>query len=73
VSISTSGAVDEVRLYPENALVVTNAYEPGVGVITSSDANDIVSYYYYDTFNRLKEIKDNKGNLLKTFKYHYKD
>jgi YD repeat-containing protein len=30
-----------------------------------------VTYYYYDGFGRLKWIKDQDGNIIKTFQYHY--
>lgn len=71
-SISLTGQVDEVRFHPSNSLMSTYAYNPGVGVTSVTDPNNVTSYYFYDDFNRLKAIKDDKGKVLKTFQYHYK-
>ncbi len=45
-------------------------YEPLVGVSAITDPNNFTTLYYYDGFNRLKEIKDHKGNLLQSFTYN---
>jgi YD repeat-containing protein len=70
-SISGSGLIDEVRLYPEKAQMTTYTYAPLVGVTSSCDASNKVTYYEYDGFGRLKLIRDINGNILKTFKYQY--
>jgi len=70
-SISGSGLIDEVRLYPEKAQMTTYTYTPLVGMTSSCDASNKVTYYEYDGFGRLKLIRDINGNILKTFKYQY--
>lgn len=70
-TISLTGQVDEVRLYPQGALMTTYSYKPGVGVIHIADVNNQISTYEYDTFNRPHVIKDDAGKIVKQFKYNY--
>ncbi|HVY74702.1 MAG TPA: RHS repeat domain-containing protein, partial [Puia sp.] len=72
VTISGTGNIDELRLYPANAQMTTYTYSPLIGVTASSDANGRLTTYQYDSFNRLVSIKDQDGNILKTVQYHYK-
>ncbi len=71
VTISGSGYIDEVRLFPQGSLMTTFTYQPLVGITSQSDANNKTIYYEYDTFLRLKAIKDQENNILKTFEYKY--
>jgi hypothetical protein len=71
LTISGSGYIDELRLYPSTALMTTYTYSPLVGMTTSCDADNKVTYYFYDAYQRLKRIKDQDGNIIKTFQYHY--
>jgi hypothetical protein len=64
--------IDELRLHPIDAQMVTMTYEPGVGKTSECDANNNVTYLEYDNLNRLRIIRDGKGNVLKTFEYNYK-
>jgi YD repeat-containing protein len=64
--------IDEVRLLPAAAQMTTYTYDPGVGILSSTDSNNVTSYYQYDKFGRLQAIKDNKGNLLRSMRYNYK-
>jgi len=73
VSISGTGNIDEVRLYPSTALMTTYTYSPLVGTTTICDQDNKVSYFFYDGFKRLKWIKDQDGNIIKTFQYHYEN
>jgi len=54
------------------ALVQTYTYMPLVGVTSETDANGRTLYYEYDSFNRLRRIKDKDGNVVKVFDYQYK-
>ncbi len=67
------GLIDEVRIFPPDALITTYTYEIGVGISTSNDARNIVNRYYYDALGRLTCVKDHSGHVLKTFTYHYKN
>jgi YD repeat-containing protein len=54
------------------AQVKTYTYKPLVGISSMTDVNNLTTYYEYDSLGRLFVIKDNDGNILKTFSYHYK-
>jgi hypothetical protein len=71
ITISGSGLVDELRLYPQGALMTTYTYAPLIGETSMGDPNGKLTYYDYDSFNRLKNIKDFQGNILKNYQYNY--
>jgi len=72
VSITGSGVIiDELRLYPTDALMTTFTYTPLVGVTTVCTPNNLASYYEYDGFNRLLRVRDVDGNIIKQYDYQY--
>ena len=72
LTVSGSGGIDELRIYPANAQMTTYTYSPLIGKTTECDAESRVTYYVYDGFGRVAYIKDQDGNIVKTFQYHYK-
>lgn len=70
VSITGSGNIDELRLYPASAQMRTITYTPLIGVTSECDAGNKITYYYYDALGRLKYVKDQDGNIVKTIQYH---
>jgi len=73
ISISGSGLIDELRLYPQDAQMVSYTYSPLYGITTQSDMNNRINYYFYDGLGRLQVIKDQDGNIVKTVNYYYKN
>lgn len=72
ITIGSAGLViDEVRMHPKGSMMTTYTYDPLVGVTSSNDPNNVITYYEYDNFQRLKVIKDQEGNVLKKYRYHY--
>lgn len=55
------------------ALVTTYTFDPLIGVTSMTDPKGYTIYYEYDTFNRLKHIKDKDGKIISANKYHYKN
>lgn len=72
ISLSGSGLIDELRLYPGGARMTTFSYAPGVGVTSRCDVNNRIVYYDYDDQSRLAIIRDEQGNIIKKMEYHYK-
>lgn len=56
-----------------DGLIQVNQYDylPLVGLIRIIQPNGLQNTYEYDSFYRLKAIKDDKGNILKSYKYNY--
>lgn len=55
-----------------NARVTTFTYKPLIGVATITDVNNKTSYYEYDAYGRLQLVRDQDGNIIKTYDYHFK-
>jgi hypothetical protein len=70
--INLAGQVDEVRFYPKGALMTTYIYTPMLGITQAIDAANGIVNYEYDSFNRLRLIKDADGNVVKQYSYNYK-
>jgi hypothetical protein len=73
VSVSSAGGgdIDELRLYPAKAQMTTYTYAPEVGMTTACDVDKRATYYFYDALGRLSYVKDQDGNIIKTYRYHY--
>lgn len=73
VTINSNGnLIDEVMCYPVEGSGISYSYRDGIGISTTTDPNGQVTYYEYDEFNRLRDIKDNFQNILKSYSYHYR-
>lgn len=71
-AVTINGNVlDECRLYPIGSQMTTWSYIPSVGISTACDLNNNYTFYNYDGIGRLQSIKDQDGNIVKTFEYHY--
>ncbi len=57
----------------KDILVTTYTYDPLVGMTSMTDSCGKTIYYNYDLFNRLIQEKDSYGNVLKFYKYNYKN
>ncbi|MFH6995138.1 DUF5977 domain-containing protein [Flavobacterium sp. FlaQc-48] len=55
-----------------NTSVSTYTYNPLVGVTSVTDPKGISSYYEYDSFERLKFVRDQDLNVLQKYCYNYK-
>ncbi|MFT3682277.1 MAG: hypothetical protein QM791_18535 [Ferruginibacter sp.] len=70
-TISGTGYIDEVRIYPLGAFMTTYTYNPLVGMTSSCDPNNKITYYEFDKFARLKNVKDQNRNITQSFLYNY--
>lgn len=72
ITLPANIQIDELRFYPLNAQMTTYTYDPLIGMTSVTDAKDMTSYYEYDSFNRLRIIKDQQRHILKAYCYNYK-
>lgn len=68
-----NGYLDEVRLYPKGAKMITHTYEPLVGITSVTDANNNTVYFEYDVFNSLTCKRDQDRNILECYEYKYQE
>lgn len=70
-------AVDAFLLPLKTALpdahITSYTYKPLVGLTSQTDPKGMTISYTYDTFNRLENIKDQNGDIVKNYKYGYAD
>lgn len=71
LTISGTAYIDELRLYPKGAQMTTYTHLPLAGVSSQCDANNRITYYEYDSFNRLKLVRDQNKNILNVIDYKY--
>jgi YD repeat-containing protein len=55
-----------------NAMITTYTHKPLIGVSSVTDPKGDTQTYHYDSFNRLKEVRDKNGNILSENQYHYR-
>lgn len=63
--------LDELRLQPLDAAMITYTHDPAAGITSITDARGQISYYNYDDYLRLKEIRDFDQNIIESYEYHY--
>lgn len=71
--MSGGDAYDDVVICPTDAQVLCYTYEPFIGMTSQTDAKGMTTYYDYDSFGRLMNVRDQNGNILKNYTYHYKN
>lgn len=71
ITLSGTGTIDEVRLYPETAQMISYTFEPLIGMTSQCDANNRITYYEYDAAKRLSAIRDQDKNLVRKICYNY--
>jgi hypothetical protein len=71
ITISGTGAIDELRLYPDNAQMTTYTYDAIIGMTSQCDPNNRTAYFEYDGVGRLSIIKDLDKRIVKKICYNY--
>ena len=63
--------IDNVRVYPKGAEVVSYTWLPAIGVRSSTDNSGISLWYDYDVAGRLKAVYDQDDNPVTGYYYKY--
>ncbi|QEM09132.1 hypothetical protein [Mucilaginibacter rubeus] len=71
VTVSGAGNIDELRLYPKGAQMSTYTFAPFIGITSATDPKGETTFYEYDNFLRLQNIRDKDQNIIKHYDYHY--
>ena len=62
----------KLQPYLANSLVTNCLYIPFIGISKITSPNLLKSHYSYSGLNRLKEVRDTEGKLIKSNTYNYK-
>lgn len=65
-------ALNALRTDFPNAMITTYTYKPLVGISTITDPKGDKMTYEYDSFGRLKTVRDKDANILSDNEYHYR-
>jgi len=66
---SSTTVIDELRLYPKGAFMITTSFDPLYGMTSTCDASNRTSYFEYDVFGRLKYQRNFDRNIIKVYDY----
>ncbi len=64
---------DELRIALPDAMITSYTYDPLIGKTSETNPAGITTYYEYDSFGRLKAIKNKDGDIIETYDYHYQN
>ncbi|QEC69294.1 hypothetical protein FRZ67_19010 [Panacibacter ginsenosidivorans] len=70
-TVSGTGAIDEVRIYPSDAQMTTYTYDAFGNMLSACDMNSRITYYEYDEMQRLHVVRDQDRNVIKKICYNY--
>lgn len=73
IVLSGNSIIDELRLYPLDALITTYTYRSLVGMTSETDPSGRTLFYEYDGFGRLQYVRDDNGKIIEEYHYHYRD
>jgi YD repeat-containing protein len=71
MSFISSSAIymDEIRLFPADAMMQCWTYKPLCGATSSTDASGRITYYEYDKLGRAAIVRNQEGQILSRTQY----
>ncbi len=73
VTLTDGDAIDDVGIYPKDAQLSSFTYYEGVGNRSIIDVSGNMKSFTFDKLNRLKYVKDQYGNIVQQYNYHFKN
>ena len=74
VTVGASGKViDNIRIYPAYSDVTSYTWAPIGKMRSATDVRGVTESYEYDSLGRLVYVKNNEGNNVRSYDYHYAD
>jgi YD repeat-containing protein len=73
LSFASGEQVDDVRFHPTGSEMTTYTYDPVDGMTSMTDKNHVITFYEYDSFGRLKTLRDQHDRIRYHYDYRYKD
>jgi YD repeat-containing protein len=70
-SLALTGPVDDIRIFPADALMSSFTYNPLFGITSQTDPSGKTNTYEYDNLGRLSLVRDQDGNVVKKVCYSY--
>lgn len=70
-SINEGTALDEVRVYPVDAQMVTFGYDKFGNKVSQTDANNISTYYDYNNLNQVTTLRNDDRDIVRTIEHNY--
>lgn len=69
-TINLTGQLDDVSFLPVGSTIATNTYIPLIGLVGAIDEKGQVTSFEYDPYNRMSTLRDQDGNILKSYQYN---
>lgn len=73
ISVSGNGLIDELRLHPKEAQMISYAYDKQGRIISITDPHSRSKHYDYNGQNQLSEVRDHNRDLRQEIKYNYRN
>ncbi len=71
LTIPDYSALCDLRSKLPNASITLYTYKPGVGVTSIQSPRGLMTYYSYDSSDRLRMVRDHDLNILNKYEYAY--
>ncbi|WP_163325497.1 hypothetical protein [Draconibacterium mangrovi] len=70
-SYSSKTLYNSLKSVAPAAMIITYSHKPLIGITEQTDPNGVTTYYEYDAFGRLDQIKNADGEIVEQYDYHY--
>ncbi|MEO9964361.1 MAG: BACON domain-containing protein [Reichenbachiella sp.] len=70
ITISGTAVIDELKIYPKEALMTSLTFNPALGKTSETDVNDQMIFYEHDEAGRVVAVRDINLDILSSQSYH---